>query len=154
MTCTTSSTGEENVSRFSDFVKFPDFTKLGFSATCPLCLGIVCIQITPRGNWHNYDVEQNPYYYHTKTHALGLHLFHGIKDQTCNKSEYVNSIKYPNGKTNFTTGFLGRFYPKIIYNIYALTWSKWPQTRKENLLETYIVNSASSHVHITICTPT
>ena len=109
---------------FPDLVKFQISLSWTFSATCPLCLGIVCTQVKPSDKLHHYGVEKNPYYYHTKAHALGLHLFHGIKDQTCNKSEYVNSIKYPNGKNNFTTGFLGRFYPKIIYNMWALTWNK------------------------------
>ena len=71
MTKTTSCIGEENVSRFSDLVKFQISLSRTFSATCPLCLGIVCTQITPSDKRHHYGVEKNPYYYHTKAHALG-----------------------------------------------------------------------------------
>lgn len=106
MTRTSSSIGEENVSRIPDLVKFQSSPIWNFSATCPLCLGIVCTHITPSDKWHHYGVEKNPYYYHSKTHALGLHLFHGIKAQTCNKTEYVNSIRYPTKTTTTKFGFM------------------------------------------------
>ena len=67
MTSTSSSTGEENVSSIPDLVEFSEFKIWNFPATCPLCLGIVCTHMSPRGNWHHYGVEHKPLLLTNKT---------------------------------------------------------------------------------------